>query len=194
MKLVLVTPAADEPVSLDDLKNHLRVEIADEDTDLSIKLAAAREWCEGYARRSFVTKTYDLYLDAWPDSGEIELPRAPLNSVTSIQYTDEDGNTAAWPSSNYLVSASSLPGKIVFKRNVSTPNVTLQEIDGIVVRFVAGYGNPDDVPDVFKLAIMMLVADWYENREDSVLMPGVSAAQVPNGVRALLHMKRVYGF
>jgi len=63
MNPYLKTPPAIEPVTLEELKDHLRIDSADEDAVLTGLLAAAREWCEGFQNRAYITQTLQLWLD-----------------------------------------------------------------------------------------------------------------------------------
>lgn len=47
---------------------------------------------------------------------------------------------------------------------------------------------PEDVPADLELAVLMLAADWYENREASIV--GVSAMAIPFGVSAIVNEYR----
>lgn len=61
-----VTPPAIEPVTLDEAKAHLRVDINAEDSLITRLISDAREWVERFLRRSLITQTWALYLDAFP--------------------------------------------------------------------------------------------------------------------------------
>jgi uncharacterized phage protein (predicted DNA packaging) len=51
---------------------------------------------------------------------------------------------------------------------------------------------PDGAPADLELAVLQLAADWYENREASVV--GVSAQSIPFGVREIINEYRNYTF
>ena len=124
---------------------------------------------------AFVSQTWDLYFDNWPGGDVIGIPLWPLASVTSVKYTDEDAAESTLSSSDYLVDTVSRPGRLKLKSSASWPSVTLQELNGIVVRFVAGYGDAaSDVPDPIKQAILVQVGELYENREDLLIAQGVT--------------------
>lgn len=186
MKVTLVTPPAVEPVSLIEAKSHLRVDFSDDDTLIRSYITAARGYVEQHLRRALVTQTWESVLDYWPATGRLMLPFPPLQSVTSVTYYDEDGASAVFASSNYLVDAVGEPGCIVLKTNKSWPTVTLQETNGVVVRFVAGYGVAADVPEAIKAAIKLTLGTLYENREGAQVLPGVTSAVLPFGVAELL--------
>lgn len=192
MTLQLVLAPVEEPVNLDtEVKPHCRVEVDDDDVLLSIYIAAAREWCEDFRRQSFITQTWDLYMDSWPTL-PLELHRGPVQSVTSVKYTDIDGNENTFDSAGYLVDTISEPARLVLKSSASWPTVELQEINGVVVRYVAGYGNAaNDVPQSVRQAILLLTGHLYENREQTI---DQSLREIPFGVRELLRPRRVMRF
>src|SRR5262245_1528310 len=81
--LVLVTPPAVEPLTLGEVKVHLRVDHTADDEDISDLITAARELCEEQSGRSLATQTWRLELDRFP-AWSFRLLRGPLQSVTSI--------------------------------------------------------------------------------------------------------------
>jgi uncharacterized phiE125 gp8 family phage protein len=191
MSLVIATEPAVLPVTLTEAKTHLRVDHGDEDTLIIGYLTAARERCELEARRTFINTTFDLFLDYWPSRGVFRLPRPPLVSVTGIYYTDTDAVEATYDALNYLVDNKNQPGKVVLKSSATWPSVTLQEINGVRVRFVAGYGaTPSSVPERYRQAILLLAGHYYENRESVLVAQGFSAVTLPDSVSRLLQIDR----
>lgn len=51
---------------------------------------------------------------------------------------------------------------------------------------------PDGAPADLELAVLQLAADWYENREASLV--GVAAQPIPFGVREIVNEYRRYTF
>ena len=49
-----------------------------EDDELNILIAAARLDCEEFQNRSYITQTWELWLDKFPDKDFIKLPRPPI--------------------------------------------------------------------------------------------------------------------
>ena len=79
MSLKILAEPAQEPVSLFELKDNLRLDHDShtEDNDLQEKLKAARRDCELFQNRAYITQTWELWLDAWPGD-YIEIPVPPL--------------------------------------------------------------------------------------------------------------------
>ena len=65
MAYSVVTPAASEPITLEEAKNFLRVDGSDDDALIGALISAAREMCEQYTRRILVTTTIDEYFDGF---------------------------------------------------------------------------------------------------------------------------------
>ncbi len=188
MKLQLVSAPASEPITVSDLKTHLRIDAATEDSYLPALIAAARETVEQRAWRALFTQTWDLTLDRWPSGRSIKLPKPPLQSVTYVKYTDEDGVQSTLSSDAYVVDTAGEPGRIVLKIDQSWPSATLQVTSAIVVRFVCGWASTGSIPPALVHAVRLLAGHYYENREATMFAAGVSAIVMPFGVDALVQM------
>lgn len=186
-----VAPAT-TPVTSTEAKLHCRVDHSADDTIFTRLIEVARRQCEQISGWAFVTRTYTAQLDAWPRGGCIELPNPPLQSVTSIAYTDDVGGSHTIPASDYVVDTHSTPGRIVLKDGATWPSETLQVGGAVTITFVAGFGDADDVPEQYKQAMLLLIGHLYENRESVVVQQGVSLVQVPMAVDWLLRMDGVY--
>ena len=145
----------------------------------------SKEW-QG---RAYIDRTYILTLDDWPECGYIELPMPPLDSITSIVYTDSSGTNNTWSSAEYQVDASGFVGRVSPAYGYSWPSSVLRVMAGVTVTYKAGYGAAtSDVPERIKHAIKMVLGDLWENREDSDI---VQKYKVPWGVKGLLGFDRV---
>lgn len=187
MALKLITAPATEPITLSEAKSHLRIDTTTDDTLITTLITAAREYCEGFQNRAFVSQTYELWLDAWPEY--IQIPRPPLQSITSIKYYGTDNIEYTMASDDYFVDTKSEPGRVVLAYSKSWPSTTLRLVNGIVVTFVAGYGTAGNVPLKIKQAILLLVAHWYESREAAIT--GAISREIEFAVHALLWQERV---
>lgn len=180
-----VAPAF-EPVTLTEVKAHLRVDGSDEDTILGIYISSAREWGERFCRRVFCTSTWALTLHEWPEEA-IEIPNPPLASVTTITYVDGAGAVQTWSSSEYTVRTAVTPGLVIPKYGYSWPSHRSSK-DAIVVTYVAGQAQAD-IPTPIKVGLLQLIAHWFENREEFVV--GRIVSEVPGTVQRLLWAYRL---
>jgi len=184
---VLVTAPASEPVTLDELKDHLRIDGSEEDALLAMYAQAARQAIEEDTWRALMPQTWDLYLDGWPADGVIYLPRAPLQSVTSITYRNSDNLTTTLAATVYEVDVASEPGRVVLAYGQSWPTATLASSHAVKVRFVAGYADAASVPGTIKAAILLEAGELYVQRE----AVGEKALIVAPAVQRLLGLSRV---
>ncbi len=178
--------SSDEVISLAEIKLHLRIDTNDEDTLLSSLIIAAKRYVEEVTRRQLLTSTKILYLDSF--SSEIRLSKPPAQSVTSIQYIDIDGDTQTVDSSVYEIDTSVEPATINLAYGQSWPSVRGDK-NCITVTFVAGYGTKDDVPEMIKTAIKLIVGGWYEHREG---ISPLTIKKVPQCVDSILLLNKVY--
>ncbi len=188
--LTLVTAPANEPISIVEAKAHLRVEIDNDDVLIDSYIVAARQHVEQVHGRALITQTWRLTLQAWPTRGYILLPTPPLQSVTSVVYTDEDGADTTWNAANYIVSTDRC--RLVLAKDVSWPTTPLYASDPIAIKYVVGFGAAaGTVPTHLRQAIMLIVGHWYENRE-AVVVTGAVPKQVPLAIDSLLLTNRAY--
>jgi len=176
-------------------KVHLRIDHSTEDTYIEGLVEAAREFIENVTGRSLITRTYTAKLDDWPRTSVISLPFPPLIAVTSIKYTDEDGVTATFSSSDYTVDNYNEPGRIVLASDASWPSVKLADINGVEIIWTAGYGAAATaLPQKLREAAYLLVGHFYENREAVAVAQGISVTPVPLAFWDLVMVDRVSWF
>lgn len=153
-------PAA-EPVSLTELKTHLRVDHDEDNARLEGLITTARQAVERDTGRSLITQTWELRLDAWP-SRAIALPHPPVQSVSGITYVDSSGVTQTWSSTEYAVDIYSVPGLVRLAYGYSWPNIRGDE-RGIAVTYVTGYGaSGTNVPYELRQAVLLRAQMEYD--------------------------------
>lgn len=153
-----------EPLTLGEAKEHLRVTSTADDDHIVALIQVAREHVEEVTGRALVTQTWTRSVDRF---GTIFLPRPPLIAVTSVTYVDTDGNEQTLATSVYDVQANELPPRITLAHDEFWP--TARSVpNAITVTYTAGYGDPFDVPEPLKHAIRLLIGDMFLNREDTV--------------------------
>jgi uncharacterized phiE125 gp8 family phage protein len=179
-----------EPLTTAEAKTHLRVDTADDDTYIGALILAARQQAESITRRALITQTWKYYLAQFPINtpgqfpNAIELPLAPLQTVTSIKYTDNDGAEQTVDSGDYDVDINIEPGRIIPSFGNVWPS-TRYQANSVVVEYKTGYGNAStDIPAQLIHAIKLLIGHWYENRESVVT--GTQVNEVPDTVQYLL--------
>lgn len=181
-----------EPVTLTDMKKMLRLDTTDvsEDDLLLSYIAAAREYCENFQNRAYITQTWELTMDDFP-RGVIDIPKGNLQSINSVRYINAAGvQTTLTNNIDYVFSTRGLLGRLGAGYGKAWPCFIPYPFDAVIVNFTCGYGNlPANVPEKIKQAIKLLVAHWFTNRE-AVLIGSVSK-ELEFSVSALLWMHRI---
>ena len=190
MGLKLITAPQEEPITLAEAKSHLRITSTDEDALIETWIKAVREYCEGYQNRAYITQTWELSLDRFPDNSIIKVPLPPLQDITSIKYYDPEGTEKEFSSDDYEVDTYSEPGRVSLGYGKSWPSEILRPVNGVIIEFIAGYGDTaDKVPEKVKQAIKVLIGELYEHREVTDVK---ELKEVPFAVKALLGLERIW--
>lgn len=166
MGLTVKTAPTSEPLTTAEAKLHCRIDAdeTEENDYVGSLVKAARLWVENVTWRTLITTTFELRLDQFCDT-PILVPRPPLQSVAHIKYLDTNGTLQTWNSANYEVDIYGTPGRIRPIATGSWPNVGAYQ-NAVLIEFDAGYGDdPEDVPEDLRVAMKMMVAHWYRQRE-----------------------------
>lgn len=180
MLLSLVTPAATGPVSLADAKAHCRVDGSDEDALISALLDAASVAVSEMSGRVLVAETWRMSVSG--ASGDLRLPKSPVQSITAITYYDRDGVEQAANVDDFFLFADEDRAILRPKDGKAWPSVQSRE-EALSVDFVAGY---DAVPSNLGQAVLLLVGHWYQNRE----AVGQNVEELPLAVEAMVGISR----
>ena len=190
MKIKVITPPQIEPVTVEDVKLCAHIDHDIEDKIIALWIKTGRELAENYQKRSYITQILEQSFDGFP-CVPFNLARPPLIGVMTITYTDSDGLTTTLydsgidyissttttgspftpPSTNsdFIIDTDGEPGRIDLAYLKTWPNVTLQPINSVKVRYAAGYGEyAEDVPEYIKDAIMLYCIYRNENRAGEV--------------------------
>ena len=200
--LTAITPATADPVTVDELKEWGRIDSDCDDSLLAGLISSATASVELYLKRALVTQTLKMTLDLpcrrdnWtpgyfempvsalfePLPEQIELMRAPIQSITSVTTYDLSNNGSVYSSSNY----SLIGDRLVLNSTASWPS-SLRLAGAVEIVYAAGYGEANDIPQPIRTAILMTAAAMYDSRgscDQNGLAPGAAR---------LLTQYRVYG-
>ena len=167
-KLTVVTGPVGRVISADDIRTHARIDATDEDTYLEGLSDAAEAEAEAYTWRKLLTQTWDQYFDGFADPLFLRYPPLHSSGVTSVTYTDSEGDAQTLATSVYEVAEEDGIAVVRRKYNQDWVSTRLHE-DVVTVRFVCGYGTASAVPERIKQAIRLHAAHYYKNREGEVL-------------------------
>ncbi len=174
MNIIVVVPPPVEPIVLDDVYGHLRIDAFGspaehpDDAELTRHIATARTQAEQITRRAFVQQTLLTAVHAFPcprnafsysrpdrrfdyeDSyqwraGYIELRRPPFISIDLVQYYDANNALQTLASSNYYVDEiSDIVPRLQFKDTAILPQTYCRD-DAVRITWTAGY-QPEGSP------------------------------------------------
>lgn len=207
---LLVTPAVAMPITVDEAKMQLRIDLTNltEDGLITRYIAAATTYFELVTYRDLINKTYKCYLDVFPcRSGigylegyrflpqyvenHIQIRKSKLQSITDIKYySDNIINT--WNPTNYYITDEPDYASIYLVDNQTWPTNIDQRKQAVIITFVAGYG-PDAsyVPAIIKQALLQYVSYLYDNRGDC---GGCDSNGIPSSAIALFAPLKIIDF
>lgn len=198
---VLVTAPAMLPVSLVEAKLHLRVDHNVDDALIEGLVRAATEHFDGWTGilgRCLVEQEWSQMFDGF--ARELPLSLAPVISISSVTVGSE-----AIDSGSYSLKVDSGGNSRVMFDDVSTSGVTsvvykagyatIPEVPAVPGDGEEDPGTPaipakSTVPDPLKVAILLLVGHWYQNREASIT---AAINELPFAVDALIAPYRRVG-
>jgi uncharacterized phiE125 gp8 family phage protein len=200
MKIFTKTQPAVEPLTLNEVKLHLRLAVdsegatayTTEDAYLTRLITVARMSLESQLGRSFITQTRVLYLDEFPSGDFISLPYPKIQSVTAFKYRLENENGYNSSFLNFDVdSAGTFSGGIFLKPDYEWPSDTLYPESAIEIEYKCGYGDTaTTVPEPIKQAMLILIADYYEHRNEVIL--GATVNRINDAIDSLTRHYRVW--
>jgi uncharacterized phiE125 gp8 family phage protein len=179
--LINVLPE-DMPVSLQEAKAHVHIDYNKEDELINGIIKTATEYVEKYTGQSLITRQITLLVQK-ESCKKIELLYPPIldtvvdeEEVSAIiaVYTGDSSNVYT-ATTDYTVWGLS-------------DRIMTIEGENIKVVYSSGYGTADDVPQVFKEAILKLVYDMWENRGESVT--GTISQYTKQSVSRILYNQR----
>jgi uncharacterized phiE125 gp8 family phage protein len=182
-KRVIATAATVTPITLAELRTHLREPDHAEDAFLNTLISAAVEWCEGYTWSKLCSQTWDEYFDGF--ASPLPLWYSPVSAITSVTYTDTDGDAQTLAATVYELGNDNGKGTCRLKYDQTWPS-TRGHADVVTVKYVTGYGAASAVPTPIKHAIKLLCGHLFENREQTIESIGLGIKGIPFGIFSLL--------
>ena len=199
MPVVELSTIATEPVGVDEVKTHLRIDSTSEDSYLrDFLIPTARRQCEAFARKAFISRSFreDIPGYRWPSYGAVGvgpvvLERTPLQSVTSIAYYASGSTTlSTWTASNYLVDTAKVPGGVYLAPGGTWLAPSDTRHDAVQITYVAGYSSlAESVPADYRHAVLLWCAHLHEHRGDEA-----REVDPPRAIKDLIRPTRNFTF
>lgn len=182
----VTTAPAKEVWTLNEVKNYLKVDTSADDTLITTLLQSAREVAERYLNQALITQTITEKLDRL-SSPVIYLSVSPVIAVSSFQYANSQNTTQTYDAANYVVDTFDKPARLSVAYGKTWPTL-YGNINDVTITYTAGYSTePSGVPMQIRQAVLMMVADGYDNREDYI-------KKLPTASEYLLDQYRVQLF
>ena len=179
----VTTEPTQEAVSVEELKDHLRITGSNEDTYLKRLATAARRAAEVYLGKKLVDTTLVGYLPAIPSGECFLLMPGPVRSITSIDYYATDNTSQEWTSDDYTLDATGNIHRVYRNYGASWPSAT-RTWNPISAEWVAGYGaSRTAVPEDIRQAVLLLAAHLWAARQPA----DVATEQIKTEHKALLY-------
>lgn len=160
-------------LSVAEMKENLRIGYTKEDELIKRCILAAYDWLSGengWLRRAIIATDFTLTLPAF--SSQIELPRPPLRSVTTVKYR-VDGTLTLLDSAVYRVRKQTDGFSYIGLGIDQEWPTTVDRDDGEAIEIVFSAGMADTganakakYPSLHK-AMALLAGDYFRNREDT---------------------------
>jgi len=165
----IINDATESVLSLAEVKNYLRVDFNDDDNLISVLIKSSVNQVESLIQKSLISTELEFLMDGFPKNGnEFSLSIYGVTEISSIKYFDENDTLQTWDSSNYTIDLDSFRTRIGLNTNSTFPT-TNDKYHSVVVRFKSGKPNAASVEEDIKNALLLIIADMYERREDRIL-------------------------
>lgn len=165
--LTRVTSPSNLPVSLSEVKDHLRLSSSDttHDNHLQLLIEAATERLEDDIDRQIVTANYKQSQLSWTTDGDaygsIKLYKRAITDIVSVKYYDTADVQQTLDSSLYVFDAGRT--RLWPAAGEQWPDLSGEQNSNMVeITFTAGYGTTaTTVPRSMKAAILLCVGKWF---------------------------------
>lgn len=154
--LKLIKPSLCPLITLQSIKNYLRIDDDEDDAQLALLVEAATSLVEQEIGQTLLSKIWQC--QGRPTLGKnglmkLSLPNPPILRILSVGEVQEDGNVCSLR-------------HFVLEADASVPTLAVAKYaEKLDVVYQAGFGEePSSVPAVLRQAVLMLAADMYECR------------------------------
>ncbi|WP_037255018.1 head-tail connector protein [Roseobacter sp. SK209-2-6] len=188
MILKEVTPVSDMALPLAAFKDHLRLGTgfsgsAFQDDLLGGFLRAAFAAIERRTSKALLQRAFLLRVEKWPGHGGLQLPIAPVSTLTHIEKTTSAGAQSLDVASFLLSQDTHAP----ILRPLTESLTRLGRGEALELEFTAGFAASwAELPPDLAQAVLLLAAHYYEYRSDTALHGGC----MPFGVTSLIERYR----
>lgn len=156
----LITPPANSPVSVDELKQWLNITHSHQDGKLQMLIDQATAMVEQRTGRQLMKATWEYRAQNVPST--LLLFKPPYNALVSCKYIDADGNEQTLTENTDFKVVPDIPTVVTFKNS----HVTNEVYNAFQYQFKAGVTSVNDLPQPLRTAILFLASRMYSNPDD----------------------------
>jgi len=166
-------------VTLSKLQSRIPSVSTIDDSILALYLHAAIAMIESVAEITLTQKVFNLNMSDWPNMGipsrysdtwlQVRLETTPVTAVNWIKYYDETDTLQTF--TDYETWLSHSPPSVLIGLSNLPVSLSSTKLKAITIQYTAGYTSVASLPPGSKLAVLELVAYWYQNREAFGRMP-----------------------
>ena len=180
-EIKVTTEPAAEPVLKATLKNYLKLgSDTTDDTLIESLIKSARIEAERWCNRAFLDQTIKIWCSAFGD--KVELPRAPIQSITSVKTKYLNTLTTLTENTDFYVHGYDEKYLLMatpFRLPVGHSPYDNIDDYGLEVIYVAGYGSAaTSVPEPIIIAIQKIAMFNYLNRQNENMIIPVEAKKL----------------
>ncbi|MEK7947645.1 hypothetical protein WKR98_23070 [Pigmentiphaga sp. YJ18] len=157
MSRTVTTPPAAEPITIERARRHLRVDQTVEDDDIKDWIAAARQFVEAVTEHALMAQTWTEALNAMPTA--LELRGGNVRQVAAVRYVDAGGDERTVAPALYEAVLDEKPPMLRLAPGAAWPAGRRWRVE-----YHVGYPDADSVPRPLVSAVLLILADLFENR------------------------------
>lgn len=183
-------------ISLDLACKHLRVSDPGKDVLIQLYIAATCSHIDGpltWLKRSIGEQLIEHRVDSF--GCEISLPGRPIIEIDAVEYIDGDGVLQDLDPAAYQ-----LTGHVLRPAFGTSFPVVRGDVDGVRVRYLAGYSDPTDtnaeagggIPKSLIAATLIMLGDLWKNPDSTVEGTISTKINMSTTVEALLQPFQVW--
>jgi uncharacterized phiE125 gp8 family phage protein len=130
---------------------------------LASLITTARLQIEAALSLALITQSWSWTFDRWPRATTVELPMAPVQTITAIRVSQAGGTAISVDPSAYILDSGTGFARLIGTSCWPQPTVRAR---GIEIQLIAGFGPAAaDVPAPIRQAVLLLAAYWHGRRE-----------------------------
>jgi len=188
MVFKVTTEPTVEPYTLTEVKTLMSIPDTQSDDPITSYITSARRQAELYLQQKIITQTLEMVLDDFPSDG-IELEQGPVQSITSVIYTDADGTDQTIASSNYSLDNYGKRVWLLPAYDYSWPSVR-PIANAVKIKYICGFGNSGaEVPEDIRQAMLLVIGHWLRFQKEAE--SGIGPTRIPRQFYDLLSPHRL---